>query len=44
MKTGMRGKVHEEKEKNIYVYNLHIQQQRTMAGEILPMGKGNLKQ
>jgi hypothetical protein len=44
MKTGIRGKVHEEKEKSIYVYNLYIKQQRTMAGEILAMGKGNLKQ
>ena len=44
MKTGMRGKIHEREENSIYVYNLYIQQQRTMAGEILAMGNVNLKQ
>jgi hypothetical protein len=39
----IRGKIHEEEEKSIYVYNLYIQQQRNMAVEILAMGNVNLK-
>jgi hypothetical protein len=44
MKTGIRGKLHEEEEKSMYVYNLYIQQQRNMAGGILTMVNGILKQ